>query len=286
MPWSTQEPPGGNSTVLHAGADVVLGRFRCLPDDPLWQTENVVAQGDLVVFPGTCVQLERGRERIVADRNQVVLYADGQTFRRRLVHPAGDHCVFLRLSPALVDEVSAALPGPAGWGALPIGDATYARLRLLLAELTAPDLPEPDRVEEELLAIVAAALDGPPRTPTSVSEAWADAADAVRLVLDGRPSTERFSLAATAYEVGYSPFHLARVFRAATGSSMHAYAERLRLRQALDRVADGERDLSALAAELGFASHSHFTLRFRRAFGRPPSVLRAAGMLSGFDLRS
>ena len=98
--------------------------------------------------------------------------------------------------------------------------------------------------------------------------------------MDARPAGERFSLAATAAEVGYSPFHLARVFRAVTGSSLHSYAERLRLRHALDRVADGERDLSALAAELGFASHSHFTLRFRRAFARPPSALRSAARVS------
>lgn len=297
VPWSTTTPPGGNSDVLHSGTDVVLGRFRCLPGDPLWQTDNVVAQGDLLVFPGTCVLLTRGREQIVADRNQAVLYADGQTYRRTLVHPAGDHCVFLRLSPTLVDELDVT----PGWRTLPTTDATYARLRLLLTHLPASyagDRPEDDAVEEELLAIVAETC-----AASAVSSAgtasWQALADSVRMALDARLSARAFSLAGTASDVGYSPFHMARVFRAVTGSSVHEYAERLRLRHALDRVADGERDLSALAAELGYANHSHFTLRFRRMFGRPPSALRAErgssparkalaapGMLSGFDLRS
>ena len=33
-------------------------------------------------------------------------------------------------------------------------------------------------------------------------------------------------------------------------------------------------DLTALALDLGFSSHSHFTAAFRRAFGRPPAEFR------------
>ena len=47
----------------------------------------------------------------------------------------------------------------------------------------------------------------------------------------------------------------------------------VRLRASLDRVAAGE-DLSALAFDLGFSSHSHFSASFRRAFGVTPSRVR------------
>jgi AraC-like DNA-binding protein len=276
VPWSTQSPPTGNSVIVHAGRDVVLGRFRCLPDDPLWRAENVVAQGALVVFPGTCVEISRGRERIVADRNQVVLYADGETYRRRLVHPAGDHCVFVRLSPRLVAELDGSGFPDAGWAARANADSTYARLRLLVAEveLATGRALDADAIEEELLGVVASACAPSAATSSEPTDAWRRLADSVRMSLNSQPPAARFSLADTARDVGYSPFHMARVFRAVTGSSVHGYAERLRLRRALDRVADGERDLSALAAELGFASHSHFTQRFRRAFQCPPSALR------------
>ncbi len=71
-----------------------------------------------------------------------------------------------------------------------------------------------------------------------------------------------------------SPFHLARQFRASTGTSISAYLLRLRLALALQRLAEGEADLAALAADLGFASHSHFGARFRSVFGVPPSSVR------------
>jgi AraC-like DNA-binding protein len=72
-----------------------------------------------------------------------------------------------------------------------------------------------------------------------------------------------------------SPFHLARIFQQRTGVPVHRYLTQLRLRAALERLADGADDLTALALELGFSSHSHFTDSFRREFGCAPSTVRA-----------
>jgi AraC-like DNA-binding protein len=83
---------------------------------------------------------------------------------------------------------------------------------------------------------------------------------------------ERLTLAELARRVHASPYHLARVFKGATGSTVHGYREGLRLRAAADRAVAGHR-LSEVAADLGFASHSHLTARFRRRFGVPPSTL-------------
>jgi AraC family transcriptional regulator len=72
-----------------------------------------------------------------------------------------------------------------------------------------------------------------------------------------------------------SPFHLARVFRARTGFSLGGYVHGLRLRRAVERLAaEPDVDLSRLALELGYCSPSHFSDRFRTAFGAPPSALR------------
>jgi len=80
----------------------------------------------------------------------------------------------------------------------------------------------------------------------------------------------------------YRKFHLCRVFRTATGTSLHAYRSQLRLREALGRVPDAA-DLTALALDLGYASHSHFTQAFRRAFGTTPREWRESA--SGPRLR-
>jgi AraC-like DNA-binding protein len=50
---------------------------------------------------------------------------------------------------------------------------------------------------------------------------------------------------------------------------------RLKVRQALDRLADGQRDLAALAAEAGFADQAHLTRTVRRETGHTPGQLRA-----------
>jgi AraC-like DNA-binding protein len=83
---------------------------------------------------------------------------------------------------------------------------------------------------------------------------------------------EPLSLRALAGELHVSPFHLTRVFRELTGRTLTAYLHDLRLRAAVDRL--GEESLSRLAADLGYCSPSHFSDRFRGAFGMAPSQLR------------
>ena len=43
---------------------------------------------------------------------------------------------------------------------------------------------------------------------------------------------------------------------------------------AVDAVLDSGDDLTAIALDAGFASHSHFTARFRRFYGCTPTALR------------
>jgi AraC-like DNA-binding protein len=58
------------------------------------------------------------------------------------------------------------------------------------------------------------------------------------------------------------------------GISIYNYVLRERLAQSLDAVLDCDDDLTAIALDGGFASHSHFTARFRSFFGCTPVALR------------
>jgi transcriptional regulator GlxA family with amidase domain len=69
---------------------------------------------------------------------------------------------------------------------------------------------------------------------------------------------------------------LQRTFRRHTRLSIHDYVVRLRVLAALDRLVEGDGDLSTIACELGFSSHSHLSAAFRRILGQPPTVLRAS----------
>jgi AraC family transcriptional regulator len=139
---------------------------------------------------------------------------------------------------------------------------------------------EPIAVQERMLGLARAALGGARGRGSIARRAstrrdHAERVEALRLLLARSPG-ERHDLATLARRLHTSAFHLARTFRAETGTSIHRHLVELRLRLALERLAGGERDLSALAHELGFADHSHLTRACRRHLGSAPSVLRSA----------
>lgn len=69
-------------------------------------------------------------------------------------------------------------------------------------------------------------------------------------------------------------FHLARSFRAAYGTSPHAYLVQIRLVRARGLLAGGEKPVD-VAAACGFADQSHLGRRFRRAYGLTPAAYRS-----------
>jgi AraC family transcriptional regulator len=71
-----------------------------------------------------------------------------------------------------------------------------------------------------------------------------------------------------------TPWRLCREFRRVTGQTMTSYRHGLRVERALERLRDSPIDLTQLALELGYSSHSHFTHVFRRHIGLTPSEVR------------
>jgi AraC family transcriptional regulator len=76
---------------------------------------------------------------------------------------------------------------------------------------------------------------------------------------------------------GVSRSHLSRAFAQATGVTLAAHAEALRLERAKALMGRSGVSMSAVAAELGFATPSAFGAAFRRATGQSP--LRYARLL-------
>jgi AraC family transcriptional regulator len=86
---------------------------------------------------------------------------------------------------------------------------------------------------------------------------------------------EPIRLADVARAVGASPAYLTNVFSRAEGVPLHRYLTQLRLGRSLTELPDAH-DITTLALNLGFSSHSHFTAAFRRAFACTPSQFRRA----------
>ena len=69
---------------------------------------------------------------------------------------------------------------------------------------------------------------------------------------------------------GYSKRTLQRLFREYVGVRPKWVLQRIRLHEAADRMADGERRLAGLALELGYFDQAHFIKAFKAAIGRSP----------------
>ncbi len=100
--------------------------------------------------------------------------------------------------------------------------------------------------------------------------------DRAKLVLSS-DLMRRWTLAEIASELRVSPVYLTQVFQQVEGLPLYQYQLRLRLARALDLLARRD-DLTALALDLGFSSHSHFSAAFRRLYGYSPSAFRRSAL--------
>lgn len=244
-----------------------------------------------VVLPvsGGFVKHIRGRT-IVADTNRAIFFRRGEVYftshpqGRRLILEIGIddgvmHSVLMDAAPHRADR-DEAFPTHA------LADDRVCLARhLLVRRLAAPtadrDVLDTLEIEEAALGITRHVMESAPdpRAPrgrAATRRAHAELAEAAAAYLVGH-FDEPLELADIARAVHASPFHLSRVFRAECGRTLHRYLTDLRLRATLERLADDPRDLTRIALDAGFCSHSHFTRAFRSAFHATPSVIRAAG---------
>ncbi len=102
--------------------------------------------------------------------------------------------------------------------------------------------------------------------------------DAARDII-ARDFMQPLTVEGIAREVRCSPFHLSRLFRRATGVTLYRTVVRMRLREGLERLLDEPENVSTIAVDIGFASHSHFADAFRAEYGCSPREARR--MLNG-----
>jgi AraC-like DNA-binding protein len=83
----------------------------------------------------------------------------------------------------------------------------------------------------------------------------------------------RWTLTEIAAEISGSPVYLTQVFQQVEGMPLYRYQLRLRLARSLALLMQFD-DLAALALELGFSSHSHFSAAFPQTYGLSPSKFK------------
>jgi len=256
--------------------------------------EGVVTTAHHIVLPrdgalACSVQREVGG-RVVVDSAMGLVLAPGQRVRIRNATP-GDHAAtVITVTPELLecadDHAMDTCHAPVGAIVLsPAAMLDAQRVRCLARVIREVQPWPPDAAAATLASATVALLRHfQPSHDRRVSATmvaarrsmWrsARAADAVRAMLAAEPGAQH-TLESISASVGISPFHLARVFHARTGFSIHQYLLHIRMARALLALGDGESSLSRLALTLGFCSHSHFATTFRRHFGLSPRDVRA-----------
>lgn len=267
---------------------VAISDVRCRPHNSACSHEECAPVND-IVFPRTGLFVRHAAgESVVADANQVLFFRESETYRVSHPVPGGDDCTVFTFARNALREAFGALqptnldradhPFPSSYA--PSGARCFALVSALRNALHRGDQTNM-AVEETAAAILASVVGSSMRQvgPTRDSQrsdtrrAHRNLADATKALLADR-FQERLALDQVAKGVHSSMYHLARVFRRQTGLPIHRYLSRLRLRASLARMADGGANLTTVALDVGFASHSHLTDAFRHEFGLSPIALR------------
>ncbi len=252
----------------------------------------------MITFPHTMVELHMlGKGIIVSSPNIAVLYNNGQEYFRKPISDVGDRCEWFQFCPRLLFEViqqyDPAVEERYGMS-FSFTHASIPVKCLILERQIVNHILTSDQVDrwwvDEMCMILLDSImanqyklnsDKPIKKRKTNRAHELLVIEAQKLMTRRLP--ENLTLSTIAAELYTSPFHLARVFRQQTGSTMHRYLEQLRLRFALDWLPDYKDDLTTLAQNVGYKSHSHFTHAFHRVFGLPPSKMNYPTALAKFS---
>lgn len=220
-----------------------------------------------VIFPirGVFVHHSEG-QRTVATPAVAVFFEPDRV--HRISHPTGGHdmCFNVSLFPLLVE------PFLNSAGRFP-RTSVEINPNTFMAMLRTASREGYDALLAEELALTAVDKAMTPQVGLP-SQARTDlAADAEEFLASN--FTEDLGLVAIASEVGASPHHLSRVFKAVTGSTLSERRIELRIRSALRHFLEGADDIAAVAVECGFYDHAHLTNTMRKRLGLTPSQLRS-----------
>lgn len=89
---------------------------------------------------------------------------------------------------------------------------------------------------------------------------------------------KEIDLAKIAENIGYSKFHLNRIFAEETGCTIYKYLQVRRLTIAAEKLTNTDRPITQIAYEAGYNSQQAFSLAFKQVYVYPPKIYRDMGV--------
>lgn len=259
-------------TTLHSSKALKVLDYRCTagPGDRPY-TEMFAAHSVAYIRKGSFGCRTHGRAfELVA--GSVMAGRAGEEYRCTHEHHAGgDECLCVQFSESVAEVLGGAKP----WRGACLPPVAELIVQGELLQATACGATDVGVDEAGLLLVAAYARYGQDKEPGRVPAGARHRRRAVEAALwIDENSAHEMSLEAVARKAGLSAFHFLRVFAKVLGVTPHQYLLRSRLRHAARLLAEGERAVTEVALDVGFADLSNFVRSFRRAAGVSPGGFR------------
>lgn len=280
-----------NFRTLYDSPMIAVRDYVCRHDHREASAEEASDSNSITLMRYGAFARHFGRRKVTSDVNQASFFSRGSVYRVSHPNGCGDRGtsivsaesiltdIIRELDPAIDERPDDPFPFASG----PCDTEIFLRHRDYVRRLESAgaDPLEPLWADVTGLQLIADVLEAAyrhtgakPRRRRSTSKDHAERAEAAKAYIANHLG-ENITLADIAAAANASPFNFARLFHQQTGMPVHRYLTRLRLRTSLERIAEPGADLTSIALDLGFSSHSHFTDVFRREFGKTPSDVRS-----------
>jgi AraC-like DNA-binding protein len=277
------------TTVLVRTNHFEAGVFRSLSRTP-GELRHSVAQSHLIAIPRSVIAVtQAGRGERITTPVRAVFYNKGCHYTARSVCSLRETTLFIRVPSSILADairphdprVDARRDQPLTFVDGPMSDATYLNLSRLATAI--PRAGEADDVLREAVSnlIDAAYAERAKRAP---ARQGVNDDDYVRWgqELISLSIGESIGLDEIARRVGVSASHLCQAFKRRLGMTTQEFRACLRLRSAVDELAEARGPIGPVASNFGYSDPSQFALDFRRRFGLTPERVRSelrAGVL-------
>jgi AraC family transcriptional regulator len=222
-----------------------------------------------------------GRGMTLIDANQFLFVSNGKTFvEYQPVFALGHSSVILTPGSELLAELLMLAGGSDAAIHVDVAIPSSHRLRGLLQHwlrLLRVEQREALRLDELAVATFGEAMRIAPANRPFPSPLIARAKKLIHEMSDQPVSLQQLARA-----LGVSPVYLTQNFCRAEGVPLYRYQLNLRLAQAMAELPETD-DIGALAINLGFSSHAHFTTAFKAFAKQTPSAFREAYRRRAFN---
>jgi AraC family transcriptional regulator len=253
-------------TTLHQSEVAIIQRVRCPAGKKRRGPQARAGRFHIVVPQEGAFVWHRPEDDVVADTVQVLAVPAYEPYA--ITHTdSGDDSLVITPGVDLGQELRLDDPRHAGGKVMSPQLSLYFRMIGAMAERCV----DPTLIDEAVIEVLAQFAETQ-SAPSKIGEGAKRTLNRAKKLISETPP-DVITIGGIAAAVGVTPIYLTQLFKRAEGTPLHRYVMSRRLSAAFASLASAD-DLTTVALDHGFSSHSHFTMVFGAQVGRTPSCVR------------